>query len=436
MQPTQDFNERNLLWMRGRKFKMTYRSTAKMSKEEWTSLAKGTEEEIAKGIFKFKGIYAASAGGKKVLSTNNAVDALVLRKINDNIRRAYGIRQAQRSHAIKLARKALSEWTPKGIVSLDLKSCFESITPGDVITRLKVDGRVSHQTIHLLETFFRQTKSFGSNRYSKGLPRGVLISSTLAELFLKDLDRKVSTLSGLYVYIRYVDDILAIAAKPPEVLHEEITSHATSMGLKINTTKSFMRQAGCVCGFSCTHDTGKCPCPDGKCICELPKGNLESIDYLGYKLIFATGRLAQKKPACYALIATRKVKKIKTRAAQAISAYRKRADYSLLRDRLRYLTRNITIDKSLKSSRLLSGIAFTYDQYSAPPGQHPFQTVTIEHLDKFLRTKLRRLLSKSTLPKNLKQALLINSFVAGHSKRHRVTFAAPRIKAIRNCWHG
>ncbi|MET3652933.1 RNA-directed DNA polymerase [Dyella japonica] len=253
MKPTQDFTAQNLFWMKGRKVSESIKKHAPANKDGWLELAKVTEEKIASGTFRFQGLFASIASGKPALSTFSAADALVLRKINDNIRRAYGIRQTQRSQAVKLARVALAEWTPKGIVSLDLKSCFESITPRKVTEKLRRDAKVSSQTIHLLELFLAQAKRFGANKYSRGLPRGILVSSTLAELYLKELDERISQLPGVYLYIRYVDDILVIAARSAESLFEEISSAVADQDLLLNAAKSKKVDAGCVCAFECTH---------------------------------------------------------------------------------------------------------------------------------------------------------------------------------------
>ncbi|NIK02366.1 hypothetical protein FHT04_003008 [Xanthomonas campestris] len=433
MRPTQDFNTQNLLWMRGRKLPSSILKSAPTSLVGWKQLSAKIEEEIARNIFKFDGIFASSASGKPALSTSSASDSLVLRKINDNIRRAYGIRQAQRAKAVKLAKVALGEWTPKGVVTVDLKSCFESITPRDVIEKLKADGLVSSQTVHLLEIFFKQARKFGSNKYQKGLPRGILISSTMAELYLKGLDFRISKTPGLYVYIRYVDDILALSAIPSADLLKLITDIVTSQGLALNSTKSKTVDAGCKCSFTCKHAIGACPCKD-KCKCQESNSNYEAVDYLGYKLVFKTGSSLMLSAPCYALISDSKCSKIKKRIGLAVADFRKFGDIALLEQRVRFLTSNVTVDQSLKSSKLLSGIAYTYEQYSPPPHPHPFSSSTLEHLDKFLRTQLRKLSVSHSLSFMQRRALIRHSFVNGHGKKHRSVFTPVQIRKIRSCW--
>jgi hypothetical protein len=433
MKPTQDFTTQNLLWMKGRKVSASIKKHAPTDINGWLDLSKTVEEEIARGTFKYRGLFASSASGKPTLSTASAADALVLRKINDNIRRAYGIRQTQRTQAVKLARAALKEWTPKGIVSVDLKSCFESITPRKVTEKLKQDGRVSNQTIYLLDLFFKQAKRFGANKYTKGLPRGILISSTLAELYLKELDNQIALTSGLYIYIRYVDDILAISASRASELFSTISKAINDQGLSLNAAKSRVVDAGCECSFICKHAIGKCPCANG-CTCNLPKDNFGHVDYLGYKLIFNTGKKLKKTSECYALIADNKCDKIRRRIALAFSSYKKSKNFPLLDDRLRFLTSNITIDKSLKKSKLLSGIAYTYDQYCAPPVPHPFESSTLEYIDRFLRTKARKLCVAESFTYMQRRSLLRHSFYYGQKNRHRTTFSAARMREIRSCW--
>ena len=434
MQPTQDFSTENLLWMRGRKVTPALKKASPTDREGWTNLAGKIEERVADGTFKFQGLFSSVVLEKKILSTSDPGDALVLRKINDNIRRAYGVRQTQRSHSVRLLRQALSEWTPKGIVSVDLKSCFETITPRVVLDKLRHDGKVSHQTIHLLEVFFNQTRQFGANKYSKGLPRGVLISSTLAEIFLKDLDRYISEEPGVYVYVRYVDDIMIINAGSARKLFPKVLDAIARQGLKVNRAKTALIDAGCQCAFECQHASGSCPCAH-KCQCTCGPDNLASIDYLGYKFVFATGKKLREDPACYTLLATAKSKKIKSRIARAIQAFVTDKDYGLLRDRIALLTKNVTVDKSLKRSRLKSGIAFTYEEYSPPPLPHDFREATFEALDDFLKSKLRRLSSGGSLFNYMqKRSLLRNSFVAGHKKRHRISFDPKRMARIRSCW--
>ncbi|WP_363796683.1 antiviral reverse transcriptase Drt3a [Lysobacter firmicutimachus] len=432
MKPTQDFTAQNLFWMKGRKISESIKKNAPIDKAGWLELARETEEKIALGTFRFVGLFASNASGKPALSTCNAADALVLRKINGNIRRAYGIRQTQRAQAVKLARTALSEQIPKGIISLDLKSCFESITPRKVTEKLRRDAKVSTQTIHLLELFLSQAKKFGTNKYTRGLPRGILVSSTLAELYLKELDNRIARMEGVYLYLRYVDDILVMTSRPSQAALKEISGIIATQDLLLNAAKSRILDAGCLCAFDCSHSTGKCPCRS-KCICRRTPDNLDFVDYLGYRLIFSTGS-ALRNPACYAMIAQSKAERTKKRIYLAITNFKKNKNFALLSDSLRYLTSNVTIDKSSHRSRLSSGIAYTYDQYEEPKSPHRFMDCSLDSLDKFLRTKIRKLSVSTPLTYMQRRDLFKNSFVYGHKNKHRASFSQSRSLEIKRIW--
>jgi hypothetical protein len=432
MKPTQDFTAQNIFWMKGRRVPESLRKNSPKTKEDWLKLATSVEEDIAKGKFRFTGIFAAKASGKPALSTSSTADALVLRKINDNIRRAYGIRQTQRAQAVSLAKTALAEWTPKGVISLDLKSCFESITPRDVIEKLREDAKVSTQTIHLLDIFLTQAKHFGTNKYTRGLPRGILVSSTLAELYLKVLDSRISRMKGIYIYLRYVDDILVLTARQSKPVLEEISSLVEAQGLSLNAAKLGTADAGCECAFECIHSAGQCPCAS-KCGCKNTVDNFEYVDYLGYRLIFSTGS-ALSNPKCYAMIAKAKADRIKKRISKTVYSFRKTGDLNLLNDSIKYLTSNVTIDKSIRDSHLSSGVAYTYSQYEEPPYPHRFSDCSLSGVDTFLRTKLRKVAAMHGLTYTQRRELLRHSFVYGHANKHRASFPKHRVLQIKGTW--
>lgn len=432
MKPTQDFTAQNLFWMKGRRIPESLRKNSPKTKDDWLKLASAVEEDVAKGRFRFTGIFSANASGKPALSTSSTADALVLRKINDNIRRAYGIRQTQRAQAVSLAKTALAEWTPKGVISLDLKSCFESITPREVIEKLREDAKVSTQTIHLLDLFLTQARHFGANKYTRGLPRGILVSSTLAELYLKVLDSRIARMKGVYLYIRYVDDILVLAARQSKPVFEEISGLVEAQGLALNAAKLRAVDVGCHCAFECNHAVGKCPCAN-KCKCNKNVDNFDYVDYLGYRLIFSTGS-ALASPKCYAMVARAKADRIKKRISRTVLNYKKTGDLGLLVDSLKYLTSNVTVDKSIRDSRLSSGVAFTYSQYDEPPQPHRFSDCSLDGIDKFLRTKIRRVSVTHGLTYIQRREVLRHSFVYGHAKKHRSSFPKSRVLQIKRTW--
>ncbi len=433
MRPNQDFTMQNLLWMRGRRG-ISSAHPAPANAAEWRQECSKIEEQIATEAFEFSGIYSSMARGKQVLGTNDLGTTLVLRKMNDNIRRAYGLRQAQRSSCVTLLKKALAEHPPKGLIRTDLKSCFETIRPAQVLQRLQSDGKVSHQTIDLLKRFLETTTRFGSNKYKSGLPRGILISSTLAEVYLSDLDRSIALADGIYIYVRYVDDIVALCAKDATSIFADMSRRSRELGLELNIEKSKHINVGCKCSFSCKHPPGRCPCKPPNCQCTISTNNLESIDFLGYKFVFKTGKDLKKKPSCHLLLSDNKIRKYKTRICSSIRSYQSDRDHALLHDRIKLLTSSQTLHRTSAKTKLRTGLAHTYLSYSPPDGPHQYKANSLEELDKFLRTKLRILAKKLGMTYMERRLLLRHSFRFGHSQFHRSNFDAVRLEEIRKCW--
>ena len=66
---------------------------------------------------------------------------------------------------------------------------------------------MSNETKQLLEKIFNKVQQ------PNGLPRGLNISATLAELYMKDFDHNIVTTDGVFYYSRFVDDIIIFSYK-------------------------------------------------------------------------------------------------------------------------------------------------------------------------------------------------------------------------------
>ena len=109
---------------------------------------------------------------------------LVLRKLYNNIKRIYGVEQANRNQIVKQMVSLLKDESPKWIVRLDVRSFFESIDRTRLIVRFQEDGRLNYQSISLLANLFSHPVISSEG----GLPRGLSISSVMSELYLKYID--------------------------------------------------------------------------------------------------------------------------------------------------------------------------------------------------------------------------------------------------------
>lgn len=430
MRPTEDFTAKNLLEMRTVALRRAHRTGGLDTEQGWRALAVRAEEGIATGTFVFSGISRFSASGRTVLKCTDPSQVLVLRKLADNIRRSYGISQCSRSFAVSLAKTALAEWSPKGVLRLDLKSCFESIRLDTVISQLQKDAVISPQSVLLLRKLALVTR-----KYTRGIPRGLSVSSVLADYFLRHLDNAVRHEAGVYTYVRYVDDMLVLLACDPKEKLERIRVIASERGLRLNDKKTMMTCSECPCYFRCSHSPDPCPCQSGqRCKCSNgADGRWITIDFLGYHLV-SPQRSAGGQPRCYALLSQRKAQRIRSRIDSAIFDLRRRGDVRLFDDRIRFLTGNSAIDSRGRGGRLLVGLAFTHDQYEAPSSGVGYEYLTIQSLDVYLRTRLRLLRKRGVVTPAVYASLIKYSFCNGFTNKRRNLFSSTEMNRIARCW--
>ena len=129
---------------------------------------------------------------------------LLLRKLNDNIKRIYKDEQANRKFIIHQVKTLLSETAPFWVIKTDIKAFYESINRDRIFRKLKNDAMLSYYSIFLLRKIFENPNIVS---YS-GLPRGLNISSSLSEIYMRNFDKAIQRHKDVYYYARFVDDII------------------------------------------------------------------------------------------------------------------------------------------------------------------------------------------------------------------------------------
>lgn len=109
--PTQEFTAKNLGWMRRhrRQFGLSAdKGIVPRSREQWAAFLSELESDISNDEFSFPRVKVVSIKrGQKfrqVASTKSLNEVLVLRRINENIRRAYGVKSPNRSSLVRTLR--------------------------------------------------------------------------------------------------------------------------------------------------------------------------------------------------------------------------------------------------------------------------------------------------------------------------------------------
>lgn len=132
-------------------------------------------------------------------------------------------------------------------------------------------------------------------------------------------------------------------------------------------------------------------------------------------------------------IAEKKINRFKTRISRSFYDFAKNGDWSLLRDRIKFLTNNFSVYNAKAGGKKIAGIFYSYPLASS-------DAAGIASLDIFLKNAILsnngRIASLSSLKLTgaNKRELLSNSFTTGHTKASFVYFSGSRLKQIQECW--
>ena len=215
----------------------------------------------------------------------------VIKQLQRNIYRIYGVKQANRHDLVCQLRDMLGGSFPLELVRTDISSFYESIDRKKLIEKLDSDQLLSSAS----KNYVRQVLiSFGAiSGTAIGVPRGVGISAYLAELYLRPVDDEIRAIPGLVLYCRFVDDIVAVFARPPA--GENLGSYK---GRIIDTLAK----------YALTHNVAKTS------ELSLADPNPKDFEYLGYKFSLNGGK-------CEIGPSAAKVEKYRVRMNAAFDAY-------------------------------------------------------------------------------------------------------------------
>lgn len=384
------------------------------------------EEAIAANKFRFGKLKPLKVGSFLAYQPTLLGDDLVLRRINGIIRNRYSTRQADRNTIIQQATVLLEENCPKHIYKVDIAKFYESIDRNFIIKKLLDDNLISSTTHNLISILFEH---FGS--YTKyGLPRGLSISATLSELYLKDVDKKIAEMDGVYYYSRYVDDMIIFSSKKqPDILSKISTLLPRTM--KLNFDKCLDYYVGCNCLITCECGNSPCKCSI-KCTC--PSIPMIEINYLGYKLSSPKIpiRDPKKRIAVDVSMAENKVKRIKARMVMAFLDHHKSSNFALLHDRIKFLTENRRIKTQGRRGKLMSGVHYNYPLVT---NTSPFVA-----MNNFLRSQVYAsngsfgIKQSQILTNQQKNSLAKLSFLSGFKSKRSKSVSSHSLKNIRKCW--
>lgn len=387
-------------------------------------------------------------------TVNDLAQKLLLRRLNDNIKRIYKDEQSNRRIIISQVKTLLQETSPFWILKTDIKSFYESINNQRLVEKLKDDAMISYHSIYLVKKIF---DNILIKKNINGLPRGINVSATLSEIYMRKFDQWARRYQGVFYYARFVDDIIiftssekvaqAIKGQINTILDEldtdlKINDDKTEIfdGLKITKSKplnylgySFFKEKS---------DTAKVkPYNKSNHIkinnldityidsgIEISLNSISGISKLQYDAIEVA-----KQDKLIVTIAEKKVQKIKTRIIKAFVYYSQNKDFRLLENRIKFLTSNFPIRQNKETNKeLRAGIFYNYNQITSNEVLQNLNTFYLKILfskNKGLGNKLKTCLSITQ-----KNRLKKYNFLSGFEKPTYHKFKTDEMKEIVNNW--
>ncbi len=362
-------------------------------------LMDGISQNVLRPGFKIELSRKIGPKGKPVFCIDAKPEVFfVIKQLQNNIHHIYSVKQANRHDLVCQLRDTLGSKFPFELVRTDVSSFYESIDRRRLVEKLDRDQLLSPAS----KKYIKQVlDSYGViSGTPTGIPRGVGISAYLAELYLRPMDKAIRAIPGLILYCRFVDDIVAVFARPPAgknlgSFKDLIITILGDNGLTHNTTKTLEIR--------------------------LADTNPKKFEYLGYRFYLKPGQLKISPSAA-------KVAKYRTRINLAFANYwrekplRSKEAFRVLVGRIKFLTGNTRLLNS--KSCAATGIYFNNSVAT--------DLSSLELLDKRLKTRIAEL-KRTSLQKKLKKL----KFTTGFQQRRYHSFSTRELQMIVKVWkHG
>lgn len=309
----QSFDEKTLLKLTTKKEIINFKLGRNTS--EYIESLKSIAEKINSDSFSFSTISSFQYNGKIIYTTNSAEECYTIKKISDNIKRLYKINFSSKEDIVNQVINILSDTSSYRVFRLDVKEFFESIDFKSVLAKLSADNILSNSSLSKLHNLRQQLPS-----YFLGLPRGLAISSVLAELYMEEIDNIIRSEIGIYFYARYVDDMII-------VLHDENIDMTYFEKIFSNKKLSLNNKSIELNIPSVNHSD-----------------NTYNFNFLGYTYLIHNTTDDDGFRKITVDISTKKQKKIKTRIIQSILAYSRDHNDELLIKRIKFLSGNYSVN--------------------------------------------------------------------------------------------
>lgn len=363
---------------------------------DFDSLALEASNHLHSSDFSFGTFREITIKSKPAFLPQDFKDVLALRLTDKLLRRSLHFKPSNRDDEVRLVATSLATAPSCNIIRCDVKSFFESINFESIIGKLENKHLASNNVVKYLRGINLVLRN---NHNYPGLPRGLSISSTLAEFYLSSFDKNIAGHMSVMTYSRFVDDMFIMHYENPSDLLSYISGVLEGLCLSLNYNKT--RQ----------YVNGSC----AKC------------SFLGYEFTLSQPVQIRIHPS--------KIGRQKTRIVLALRKYAKDRDFELLKARMSYLTITTRIRKHGRAQPIYIGLASRYKE--CPESE---LTKHLTELDAFYYAILNS--KKYSLAASLKPLLtpkqraeLCNiSFLRAFKNKIISSLRPDQIETIRKAW--
>lgn len=175
------------------------------------------------------------------IDRTNSEMYFVSRQIELNLRRSFDLRPPNRDIAARQLLLCLDDDIEKIAVRTDIRHFYESIPHDKLKEHLRKSARLSRTSYRFISSLLDEYSEITGTPL--GVPRGLAISSALAEVYLTQLDDRLNRLPDTLLYLRYVDDIVLIFAggrhhPAKDARRQVVRAAVASLGLSLNPQKT------------------------------------------------------------------------------------------------------------------------------------------------------------------------------------------------------
>lgn len=384
-----------------------------------------SQEVNARGFrFQLKCLDPGAAKAVFTLGAKSHATFFAMKQLQHNLRNTFKVCPANRRHILANVKIFLNTKIPVYIIRTDIDSFFESIPQDklkDLVLQESLLSPKSRSFVKGILNEYERIKSEDASLESLpkgcGVPRGVGISSYLSEIYLRGLDRELSSRREVLYYARYVDDIFIILSgldshKTLEDYYKKITELCDErFGLKLKQ-------------------------PDASSKCQLiDLYSKDCVDchfsYLGYELRLRKEG-AKKVLGCNFSMKEEKLTRINDKIDKAISHFKSLSKYDVkqaykdLVDSLKYLTGNISLNRGKSGVKV--GLYYSNDLLSEDGVK------SLDELTKFLHTQTvtpyDRLVGGDVLKARVDRMFRQIDFVKCWKEKRFNNFSSKRIRQI------